>query len=111
MSKPRSASNRVFLFLQGPHGPFFHQLARQLETAGARTIRVGFNAGDRAFWWRRSDYVPYRGTPEDWAGFVEYLMDDAAVTDLVLYGDTRPIHATALAQAQTRGLRVHVFEE
>jgi capsular polysaccharide export protein len=33
------------------------------------------------------------------------------ITDLVVYGDTRPIHATAIAQARRRGITVHVFEE
>ena len=42
--------DRVFLFLQGPHGPFFHALGRMLREAGATVWRVGFNAGDRAFW-------------------------------------------------------------
>lgn len=41
---------RKFLFLQGPHGPFFSELARQLEAAGALCHRVGFNRGDQAFW-------------------------------------------------------------
>ena len=111
MSQPRSVPARVFLFLQGPHGPFFHQLARQLETAGARTLHVGFNAGDRAFWWRRTGYVPFRGTPEDWPDFLARLIADEAITDLVLYGDTRPIHAAAVAHAKACGLHVHVFEE
>ena len=29
----------------------------------------------------------------------------------MLYGDTRPIHAQAVAEARARGLTVHVFEE
>jgi capsular polysaccharide export protein len=33
------------------------------------------------------------------------------ITDLVIYGDTRPIHAEAIAIARTRGITVHVFEE
>ncbi|MFT7106847.1 MAG: capsular polysaccharide export protein [Yoonia sp.] len=33
------------------------------------------------------------------------------VTDIVLYGDTRPLHAEAVKQAKAAGLRVHVFEE
>ncbi len=33
------------------------------------------------------------------------------ITDLVLYGDTRPIHAQAIALAKDRGITVHVFEE
>ena len=44
------AGDRVFLLLQGPHGPFFHALARMLRAAGSTVWRVGFNAGDRAFW-------------------------------------------------------------
>ena len=56
---------RVFLFLQGPHGPFFGALGRMLRAAGCMVWRVGFNAGDAAFWRDRCTYIPYRGTPED----------------------------------------------
>ena len=41
---------RRFLFLQGPHGPWFRQLAAMLRQAGAGVWRVGFNLGDRMFW-------------------------------------------------------------
>ena len=40
---------RVFMFLQGPHGPFFSPLGKMLTNAGAEIWRVGFNAGDRVF--------------------------------------------------------------
>ena len=40
-----SPDPRHFLFLQGPHGPFFRQLGRMLIAAGAKVWRVGFNAG------------------------------------------------------------------
>jgi capsular polysaccharide export protein len=36
---------------------------------------------------------------------------ERGITDIVLYGDTRPIHATAIARARAAGLRIHVFEE
>jgi capsular polysaccharide export protein len=39
------------------------------------------------------------------------LIQDHAVTDLVVYGDTRPIHAQAIEIAKQRGITVHVFEE
>ena len=42
------ASRRVFLFLQGPHGPFFRELARILSLRSAEVIRVAFNASDEA---------------------------------------------------------------
>jgi len=102
---------RVFLFLQGPHGPFFHALGKMLRTAGAQVWRVGLNAGDRAFWFHSDSYLPYRGTPGDWPGEISQILDDRQVTDIVLYGDTRPNHAQAIEAAQARGLRVHVFEE
>lgn len=104
-------TDRVFLFLQGPHGPFFDALARMLRTAGATVWRVGFNTGDRAFWHHAASYIPYRGTPEDWPDQIGHLLDARGVTDIVLYGDTRPIHAEAVRAARARGLGVHVFEE
>jgi len=102
---------RTFLFLQGPHGPFFNSLGKMLRRAGAEVWRVGFNAGDRAFWFHPSTYIPYRGTVEDWPSVFATLLDEKQVTDIVLYGDTRPIHAEAVAEAKRRGITVHVFEE
>lgn len=107
----RSQSKRVFLFLQGPHGPFFNALGSMLRTTGATVWRVGFNAGDRVFWPHRASYIAYRGTPADWPDEVEKLLSERGVTDIVLYGDTRPVHAEAIRAARARGLTVHVFEE
>ncbi|MGX9357156.1 capsule biosynthesis protein [Roseobacteraceae bacterium S113] len=102
---------RVFLFLQGPHGPFFHRLGKMLRMTGADVWRVGFNAGDRAFWFDPGSYLPYTGTLEDWPAHLTRLVEERAATDIVLYGDTRPIHARAVEIANALGLRVHVFEE
>ena len=104
-------ASRRFLFLQGPHGPFFHKLARMLRIAGAEVWRVGFNAGDRAFWFGGPGYIPYRNAPEDWPAECARLIEAHGITDLVLYGDTRPIHAEAIVLARKRGLTVHVIEE
>ena len=103
--------DRRFLFLQGPHGPFFDALGRLLRRSGATTLRVGFNAGDAAFWRPASRYVAFHGRPEDWPGRVAALIEAEAITDLVVYGDVRPLHAAAIAAARARGLTVHVFEE
>jgi capsular polysaccharide export protein len=102
---------RVFLFLQGPHGPFFNRLGKMLRRAGADVWRVGFNAGDRAFWFHPSSYIPFRGSADDWPATFAALLTDKGVTDVVLYGDTRPIHAQAVTEARARGITVHVFEE
>lgn len=102
---------RVFLFLQGPHGPFFHRLGKMLRLAGAEVWRVGFNAGDRAFWFHPASYIPFHGAAGEWNDTFATLLSEKSVTDVVLYGDTRPIHASAVAEAKRRGITVHVFEE
>ncbi|MBD3677137.1 MAG: capsule biosynthesis protein CapA [Rhodobacteraceae bacterium] len=111
MTRPTGHDGRRFLFLQGPHGPFFSQLARMLRTAGAKTWRVGFNAGDAAFWRPRQGYIPFRDAPEAWPAHFQALIVELGITDLVLYGDTRPIHAKAIEIARDAGLTIHVFEE
>lgn len=101
---------RRFLFLQGPHGPFFRGLGRMIEASGAEVWRVGFNLGDRMFWPGRG-YIPFHGTPEDWPEALRTILTRHAITDIVLYGDTRPVHAEAVAIAREAGLGIHVFEE
>ena len=102
---------RCFLFLQGPHGPFFHQLAKSLRHAGATTWRVGFNAGDAVFWPNRKTYLPYKDTPDAWSETFRNLLSEKSVTDVVLYNDTRPIHAQAIEIARAATVRIHIFEE
>lgn len=106
-----TGDHRVFLFLQGPHGPFFQRLARMVQHSGADVWRVGFNAGDSFFWKDKSHYVPYRGDAESWPDVFKDMVAEKGVTDLVLYGDVRPIHAQAVAYAKEKGIRIHVFEE
>lgn len=104
------AQDRVFLFLQGPHGPFFSALGAALRRAGARVLRLGFNTGDEAFW-RGPGYLAFREPPERLDERLEALIAEHGVTDLVLYGSDRPIHVTALQAARRHGLTPHVFEE
>ncbi|MEM7076151.1 MAG: capsule biosynthesis protein CapA [Pseudomonadota bacterium] len=113
---PRNASGvpapaRVFVFLQGPHGPFFWRLAQMLRCAGAQVWRVGFNAGDRLFWRDGRSFHAFTRPHHDWPAECRRIMTEKRVTDLVVYGDTRPIHARAIAEAQAAGITVHVFEE
>ncbi|WP_373354320.1 capsule biosynthesis protein [Pseudoroseicyclus sp. CXY001] len=105
------APDRRFLFLQGPHGPFFHRLGRMLTAAGAEVHRIGFNAGDRAFWMGAPGYIPYHGSLDAWQEAFAGIVHAHAITDIVLYGDTRPVHVAAIERARALGLRIHVFEE
>lgn len=102
---------RRFLFLQGPHGPFLHRLAKMLRAAGTQVWRVGFNAGDRAFWFGAPGYIPFHGRPDTWPNTFRAILAEHDITDITLYGDTRPIHVQAVNIARKLGLRIHVFEE
>jgi capsular polysaccharide export protein len=106
-----SGQNRRFLFLQGPHGPWFRQLGKMLLASGVDQVwRVGFNGGDRAFW-SGPGYIAFKGKQEDWPQTCAALLREKGITDLVLYGDTRPLHAEAVRIAKEMHLRIHVFEE
>lgn len=106
-----SGENRRFLLLQGPHGPFFQQLGAMLRQAGAQVWRVGFNRGDRAFWPASDSFIPFKDSAGAWPDALSSLISDLKITDIVLYGDTRPLHAHAVRLAKQAGICVHVFEE
>lgn len=107
-------AGRCFLLLQGPPGPFFWQLGAELRAQGARVLRIDLNGGDQHDWPRQDAPGPatrYRGRPGDWARFVDRFLGEHGVTDVVLFGDCRPMHIAAHRMARPRGIRVHVFEE
>ena len=106
-----TGERRIFLFLQGPHGPFFGRLGKMLRAAGADVYRVGFNAGDAAFWRDTASYIPFQAPVADWAAAFRAIVAEKNITDIVLYGDTRRVHAEAVTAANELGLMVHVFEE
>ena len=105
------ASGRVFLFLQGPHGPFVRRLAASLASRGAAVRRIAFNAADEAEWAGAGPLDRYRGGAAGYGQFLERHLEAHRVTDVVLYGDSRPEHAMAVALAWQRGLVCHCLEE
>ncbi len=82
-----------------------------LRKSGAEVWRVGFNAGDQAFWRDKSRYIAFRDDPAVWPDRFSQIIAEKQITDIVLYGDTRPIHAEAVRRARAAGLCVHVYEE
>jgi capsular polysaccharide export protein len=103
-------TERTYLFLQGMANTFFAKLARALRARGHRVYRINFNGGDRLFW-LQSGAVEFRGKLQDWPSFLEARLLEWRVTDLVLFGDGRPLHRAAVQIARARGIVVHVFEE
>jgi capsular polysaccharide export protein len=101
---------RSFLFLQGLAGPFFSKLGQALAAAGHDVHRVNFNGGDKIYWKGRNA-TDYRGTLRHWPEFLGRVIDRTGATDIVLFGDCRPLHSAAIKVARARGVQVHVFEE
>ena len=62
--------------------------------------RVGFNAGDQFFWKDMANYTPFDGPPESWPDFFGDFLTEKSISDIVLYGDMRPIHAEAIEIAK-----------
>ncbi|MBK1636030.1 capsule biosynthesis protein [Rhodovulum adriaticum] len=109
--KQVTGENRRFLFLQGPHGPFFDRLAGGVRAAGAQAWRVAFNRGDEVFWSDADRLIRATCPPADWPALCADLLAEKHITDIALYGDTRPCHEAAIAAARAAGITVHIFEE
>ncbi|MDP0928816.1 capsular biosynthesis protein [Paracoccus onubensis] len=108
---PDDTAPRSFLLLQGPHGPFFDRLGRLLRASGANVWRCGFNAGDEYFWSDKPGFIRHDGPLNEWPEHLGRILTEKKITDIVLYGDVRPVHAIARERAEELGLRIHVFEE
>ena len=98
------------LLLQGPMGPFFDHLARQLRVAGSEVTKINFNGGD-AYYFRGQNALRYTGTSNEWPDFIRTFLRKHAITHLVLFGDLRNYHYLAVAEARALGVAVYVFEE
>ncbi len=103
-------TERKFLFLQGPHGPFQHFFAKRLMARGVGVHKICFNAGDSFFWRDAATRTDFTGTSDDWPEFIEQTLAEG-YTDLVVYGDNRPVHVTAVKYAKSLGITVHYLEE
>jgi capsular polysaccharide export protein len=103
-------AGRSFLFLQGMATRFFERLGQALAERGHAVQRVNFNGGDRAFW-RLPGAVDFCGRPEEWPEFLDRVVVDKAVSDIILFGDCRPLHRAAIRVGDSRALRIYVVEE
>lgn len=97
------------LLLQGPMGPFFRRLARDLQWAGAQVCKVDFCGGDWLF--SPAGSIPFRGRIEDWPEFLRQLLRERKIDVVLLFGDCRPMHRLAHEVAHWNGLEIGVFEE
>jgi capsular polysaccharide export protein len=104
------SNQRSFLFLQGMATQFFAKLGAALAKEGHDVHRINFNGGDKLFW-LRSGSVDFRGDLKVWPQFLEERLAEWGVTDIILFGDCRPLHREAVRVASLRGIQVFVVDE
>jgi len=107
---------RRFLLLQGPCSPFFPRLAQALVAAGQYVHKIHYTTGDRLYWrlygpGRAATTSACRGPMSALPAFYAAQYAEHRITDIVLFGDCRPVHRPAIELARAHGIGVHVFEE
>ncbi len=111
-------SSSSVLFLQGVASPFFSALANRLADEGSQIYRVNFCGGDRFFDSPNPKQAESSGTSWDFQQPIDQFpawFDDKltqhTITDIVLFGDSRPVHKDAIKLARSRHINIHVYEE
>ncbi|SKA83874.1 capsular polysaccharide export protein [Thiothrix eikelboomii] len=103
-------TSRKFLFLQGVATPFFRKLGEAIQENGYEVFRVNFCGGDRWFSPSKNTWR-FSATLEQLPAWLEEKHQQHRFTDVILFGDTRPIHLQALPLFKRLGLSIHVYEE
>lgn len=101
---------RKFLFLQGVASPFFDQLADALLAASHDIYKINFCGGD-SFYWTKKPAWNFTGKIASLAEFIETKFLQFQFTDIILFGDMRPVHVDAITIAKKYQAKIWVFEE
>ena len=110
MNKIGNIKDTNILLLQGPMGNFFRELDILFRHNGAKTFRIGFNAGDWVFS-TKDNYFSYRDTKQHWSSFIEQFFIKYAIDKVFLFGDCRFYQNIAIVVAQKLDIETYVFEE
>lgn len=105
---------KSFLLLQGVASPFFNQLENALLNANQKCLKVNFCGGDLfagEYFRKARNHINYQGTLDALLEFYTEIFSKNEITDIALFGDTRPIHHDAITLANQNSIRIHVFEE
>jgi capsule polysaccharide modification protein KpsS len=106
----RLGAARNILLLQGPVGPFFDHLARFLIEQGRSVTKINLNAGD-AWFYRQAGAIDFAEPPDHWPHFVDRILHERRIDALILFGDCRPYHRSAILRARLQSIPAFVFEE
>lgn len=102
--------SKNFLFLQGPHGPFFKLLGKMLYGMGYGVYKINLNGGDFIDWPFFNSFS-YKHHPSMWPDWIKNFATQHKITDVLLYGDCRQFHKAAINELRRIGVKIHVFEE
>ncbi|MEA1891322.1 MAG: capsular biosynthesis protein [Campylobacterota bacterium] len=110
MNKIGTIKDNNILFLQGPMGNFFKKLDSLFKKNGAKTHKIGFNAGD-SFFSNHYNYIPYRDTRDNYKSFIEQFLQEEKIDKIFLFGDCRFYQRVSIEVAKSLDIEVFVFEE
>lgn len=85
------------------------RLAQALLEQGKSVFKVNYTLGDALYW--RGTAIACRASLENLNAFYQEMFDRYLPTDIVLFGDCRPVHIPAVQVASSLGIEIHVFEE
>ena len=110
MNQVGDLENKNILLLQGPMGDFFKRLDNYFRSKGAKTFRIGFNAGDRLFS-NYDNYTAFRGKKREWREFFVNYVEKNKIDKIFLFGDCRYYQSVAIQESQRLNIDTFVFEE
>jgi len=91
-------------------GKFFNTLDHKFMDLGAKTFRIGLNAGDE-FFADAKHFTPFKGRIEEWKSFITQFYETHAIDMIFVFGDCRFYQRTAIKVARKHKIKVFVFEE
>ena len=107
--EPGYFTGRRVLLLQGPVGPFFSRLARDLEKAGASVRKINFNGGDWLFY--PDADMNFRGDLREWRSVLSERLAAWDIDTVFVYSDCRSIHEILFSLEGHETLEIFTFEE
>lgn len=100
---------RRILFLQGPPGFFWRELAIAFEAAGHATFKIHLHLGEVLYWFRRGG-THFRGRFASWESWLDRFVVDNGITDILYYSDRQPYHVVAQDIAARHGIKAIAVE-
>lgn len=104
------ASQRRFLLVTLPAGPFGNYLDRALRARGATAARVVMNGGELFDWIGGGETAWFKGPRDGFPPWVERRLRTGGFTDVIVFNDVNPYSQETLHAARELGLKTWILE-